>query len=183
MRTTKTMRKSAKVKKSTNDKTLRGNASQFFVAGELCRRDIVAVVTLGNCPNTDLLCSNRKGTNFAHVQVKTFMPSSRTCSVGRKAEVTYGETFFWVLVCLPGPDEGEPTFFVIPSGIMAERVSRAHAEWLREPGKRGQAHNESSVRTVLNPLKISRQGAPAGAWIAEFEGRWDLIKNVVHSNS
>jgi len=36
--------------KSSN-KIFRGNASQFFVAGELCRRGINAVVTLGNCPN------------------------------------------------------------------------------------------------------------------------------------
>ena len=29
------------------DKTFRGNASQFFVAGELCRRGFYAVITLG----------------------------------------------------------------------------------------------------------------------------------------
>ena len=39
------------------DKSSRGNASQFFVAGELCRRGWVAVVTMGNTPNTDILCS------------------------------------------------------------------------------------------------------------------------------
>jgi hypothetical protein len=33
---------------SENDKTFRGNASQFFIAGELCRRGYAAVVTLGN---------------------------------------------------------------------------------------------------------------------------------------
>ena len=48
------------MKADSRDKTSRGNASQFFVAGELCRRGLTAVVTLGNCPNTDirnLLCS------------------------------------------------------------------------------------------------------------------------------
>lgn len=43
------------------DKSTRGNASQFFVAGELCRRGYSAVVTLGNTPNTDILCSNLDG--------------------------------------------------------------------------------------------------------------------------
>lgn len=43
------------------DKTFRGNASQFFVAGELCRRGYYAVVTLGNAANTDILCSNVAG--------------------------------------------------------------------------------------------------------------------------
>ena len=37
----------------TKEKSTRGNASQFFIAGELCRRGYSAVVTLGNTPNTD----------------------------------------------------------------------------------------------------------------------------------
>ena len=49
------------------DKTFRGNASQFFVAGELCRRGYYAVVTLGNAANTDILCSNVAGTKFVHI--------------------------------------------------------------------------------------------------------------------
>jgi hypothetical protein len=58
----------------SSDKSTRGNASQFFVAGELCRRGWVAVVTLGNTPNTDILCSNTAGTKFVHVQVKILFP-------------------------------------------------------------------------------------------------------------
>ena len=68
------------------DKTFRGNASQFFVAGELCRRGYYAVVTLGNAANTDILCSNVAGTKFVHIQVKTYLPGNKTCSVGVKAE-------------------------------------------------------------------------------------------------
>ena len=55
------------------EKSTRGNASQFFVAGELCRRGYLAVVTMGNTPNTDILCSNIDGTRFVHIQVKTFL--------------------------------------------------------------------------------------------------------------
>src|SRR6266550_2975694 len=75
------------------DKSSRGNASQFFIAGELCRRGYSAVVTLGNTPNVDILCSNQKGTRFAHIQVKTFVPGNRTCSVGMKAMKSVGPTF------------------------------------------------------------------------------------------
>ena len=72
------------------DKSSRGNASQFFIAGELCRRGYSAVVTLGNTPNVDILCSNQKGTRFVHIQVKTFVPGRRTCSVGMKAMKNVG---------------------------------------------------------------------------------------------
>ena len=77
-----------------NDKSHRANASQYFIAGELCRRNLVAVTTTGNCPNTDILCSNKAGTAFVHIQVKTFVPGNRTCSVGLKAEKNFGHIFF-----------------------------------------------------------------------------------------
>lgn len=49
------------------DKTHRGDASTFFTAGELARRGYHAVVTLGNCPNTDILVTNKDGNKFAHI--------------------------------------------------------------------------------------------------------------------
>jgi len=59
-------------------KSLRGSASQYFVAGELCRRGWVAAITLGNCPNTDILCSDLRGALFVHIQVKTFRVGNTT---------------------------------------------------------------------------------------------------------
>jgi hypothetical protein len=105
------------------DKSYRGNASQFYVAGELCRRGYAAVVTLGNTPNTDVLCSNRAGTRFAHIQVKTFVPGTKTCSVGVKAERQYGEAFFWVLAGIPAPGSSLPfRYYVVPCVDMATNV-------------------------------------------------------------
>ena len=99
------------------DKGYRGDAAQFFVAGELCRRQLVAVITLGNCPNTDILVSNAAASRFCHVQVKTFVPGNRTVSVGMKAEKDFGPTFFWVLVGIPIPDSGKDfEFFIVPAG-------------------------------------------------------------------
>lgn len=135
-----------------NSKLTRGYASQFFVAGELSRHGAIAVITNGNCPNTDILCSNIEGTHFVHIQVKTFVPGSRTCSVGKKAEIDYGGQFFWVLSGLREPgDDGNQDYYIIPSPVMAHQVSEAHRAWLATPGKRGQAHNDSTMRTVALP--------------------------------
>ena len=118
-----------------SDKSTRGNASQFFVAGELCRRGYSAVVTLGNTPNTDILCSNIQGTRFVHIQVKTFIPGRRTCSVGLKAERNFGDNFFWVLGGIPEP-KSQRTFeyYVIPAAAMAENVTRGHQRISRAMG-------------------------------------------------
>lgn len=154
------------------EKSTRGNASQFFVAGELCRRGYAAVVTLGNTPNTDVLCSNREGTRFVHIQVKTFVPGRKTCSVGLKAERVFGDNFFWVLGGIPRPNiETNFEYYIIPSLVMAENVAKAHQLWLRTPGKKGQAHRDNKVRTVHLPPYKSFSG-----WdISEYRERWDLI--------
>ena len=160
-----------------NDKSHRANASQFFIAGELCRRNLVAVTTTGNCPNTDILCSNKAGTAFVHIQVKTFVPGNRTCSVGRKAEQNVGKSFFWILGGIPKPDsQAEFTYYVIPSEDMARNICENHKTWLDSPGKKGQPHDpENKVRTVtLPPYKHSN-----GWDLNQYKGRWDLIEKLL----
>jgi hypothetical protein len=158
------------------DKSSRGNASQFFIAGELCRRGYSAVVTLGNTPNVDILCSNQAGTRFAHIQVKTFVPGNRSCSVGMKAMKNVGPTFFWVLGGIPLVEPDRPfEYYIIPSEVMAKNVSEEHALWLSTPGKKGQPHRDNRMRIVHLPPYKSLTG-----WdISAFRERWDLIEKVL----
>jgi hypothetical protein len=161
-----------------HDKTFRGNASQFFVAGELCRRGYSAVVTLGNTPNVDILCSNRNGTRFVHIQVKTFMPGNLTCSVGIKACRNFGPSFFRILAGIPSPEFQCPfEYFIIPSIEMALNVSKAHDLRLKTPGAKGQVHNDSKVRTVhLPPYKTQN------VWdISQYLNKWELIEEKMKS--
>ena len=160
------------------DKTTRGNASQFFIAGQLCRMGYSAVVTLGNTPNTDILCSNVEGTKFVHIQVKTFVPGGRTCSVGRKAERFYGDNFFWILGGIPQHKSEDPfIYYIIPSRIMSEKISEQHRKWLETPGKDGRKHEESSIRALVLPPRVGYSG-----WdISEYEERWDLIEEKLGS--
>ena len=163
-----------------HDKSYRGNASQFFVAGELCRRGYAAVVTLGNTPNTDVLCSNRNGTRFAHIQVKTFVPGLKTCNVGLKAERQFGEAFFWVLAGIPLPGSALPfRYLIIPCREIAVNVSSFHQQWLLAPGKKGQQRNDSAVRAVA-----VAPGAATYFWDAQaYEDRWDLIGAVLDEDT
>lgn len=155
------------------DKSSRANASQFFVAGELCRRGLSAVVTMGNTLNTDILCSNLEGTRFVHIQVKTFVPGIKTCSVGRKAEKDFGPGFFWVLGGIPPPGTiRDFEYYVIPSAVMSQHVREDHLRWLSTLGTKGQQHRDSAVRTVPLPPRKSLSG-----WgIEQYRDRWDLIE-------
>ena len=160
------------------DKGYRGDAAQFFVAGELCRRELVAVVTLGNCPNTDILVSNAAGTRFCHVQVKTFVPGKRTVSVGMKAEKDYGPGFFWILAGIPIPDSGKDfEFFVVPSPDMARAVRESFQLWASSPGAKGQQRNSATnkVRTLYLPPRTEKTG-----WsLLPYRNDWKRIINAV----
>lgn len=155
------------------DKSSRGNASQFFIAGQLCRMGYSAVVTLGNTPNTDILCSNIEGTSFIHIQVKTFIPGGRTCSVGRKAEKFYNDNFFWILGGIPKWDSEHPfEYYIIPSAVMAKNVKEKSDRWLATPGMNGREHKDSAVRIVMVPPFKSDH-----SWSVEgYKDRWDLIE-------
>jgi hypothetical protein len=163
------------LEENSADKSHRGSASQFFVAGELCRRGLVAVITMGNCPNTDILVSNKSGTRFAHVQVKTFVPGIKTCSVGFKSEKSYGPNFFWVLAGIPEESCAQNEYFIIPAEDMAREICKAHQLWLNAPGKKGQAHNNTKVRTVHLPPLTNL----AGWSIEQFRNQWKIIEEVL----
>jgi len=135
---------------------------------------LVAVVTMGNTPNTDILCSDVEGTKFVHIQVKTFVPGNKTVSVGRKAEKNYGKNFIWVLAGIPMSDNDKPfEYYIIPSSEVSKNVADAHKKWLATPGKKGQPHNDNDVRTIQLPPNDSK-------WkIDGYKNNWAIIENLL----
>jgi hypothetical protein len=163
--------------KESKNKNHRGSASQFFVAGELCRRGHVAVVTMGNTPNTDILCSNVSGTKFVHIQVKTFVPGNRTVSVGKKSEIDSGKNFVWVLGGIPLPNSDKDfIYYVIPSSVISKEVKKAHENWMNTPGKKGQQHNDSGIRAIVLPPNKNN----FSEWsIEKYKNKWEIIDNLL----
>jgi hypothetical protein len=131
---------------------------------------------MGNTPNTDVLCSNRAGTKFVHIQVKTFVPSNKTCSVGVKAEKEFGPNFFWILGGIPQPDSSAAfEYFIIPSKDMARNVSEFHKRWLSGPGRNGQVRKDNPVRAV----GVSPKSYPYFWNVESYRDRWDFITKLL----
>ena len=163
------MKNHGKAKK--DNKHTKGSASQYYVAAELSRRGMVAALTLGNCPTTDILCSNVEGTSFAHIQVKTFIKGKTKCAVGLKAQIDNGSRFFWVLVGIPTQRARRPVYYIISSSEMAAHVKASFDLWCNAKGKTREHDKANSVRVVYIPPKVSRDG-----WdISPFRARWSLI--------
>ena len=165
--------------KSTEaEKVARGRAGELRVASELCRRGYCATVTMGNTPNTDVICANSSWTKTVFLQVKTFRSGAKKCQVGRHADYDLGEQFFWVLVGLRDKDENAvEDFYIVPSSEMAKNVSKGHRQWLATPGRRGQPHKDTNLREV----RFADIGNSSRFVfdVSMFKGRWDLIENVL----
>jgi len=137
-----------------------GIAGEYLVAAELSRRSYVASVTLRNTRGIDILASNKDATKSVGIQVKTNQRAKAEWVMTKKAEQVLAENILYVFVCLP-PD-APATFHIVPRKVVAQYVRESHKRWLATPGRHGQAHRDSDVRT------FSDLGN-------EYKDRWDLL--------
>ena len=132
-----------KSEKLTN--TLTGISGEYFVAAELSRRGFMASITLRNNDSIDIHASKLSNNKIFAIQVKTNQSGKPSWILNGKAESNQKENFFYIFVSLKGESE-RPDYFIVPSKTVAETVKNGHASWLAKPGKKGQAHNDSSMR-------------------------------------
>ena len=142
-------------------KGITGIAGEYFVAGELSRRGFMASITLRNNDSIDIHASKISDSKIFAIQVKTSQYSNRKWPVGEKAEKLKADTVVYVFVVFKAVNE-RPEYFIVPSKYVAERVKHEHQHWLDTPGKKGQAHKETSMRQFSD-----KQG--------EFLEQWDLL--------
>lgn len=140
---------------------LSGVAGEYFVAGELSRLGYIASITLRNAKGIDILVSNSTATRQVGIQVKTNQGSKPEWVLNEKAESFYADNLFYVFVNLKGERE-RPDFYVVPSKTVADYVRSSHQQWLRKPGKEGQAHRDNPVRKFRDES-------------GQFLDRWDLL--------
>ena len=125
--------------------SLSGIAGEYFVAAELSRRGFMASITLRNNDSVDIHASKLSNNKIFAIQVKTNQSGNRTWILNKKAELHKKENLFYIFVSLKGEIE-RPEYFIVPSIQVADFVTNTHANWLSTPGKKGQAHNDSTMR-------------------------------------
>jgi len=151
------------VTKNGDDKlpgVLVGVAGEYLVDGELSRRGYIASLTLRNTRGIDILASNRDATKAVGIQVKTCQQAAARWVMTKKAEEDLAENLFYVFVCIP--PGAAACFHIVPRKTVAHRVRDDHEKWRASPGRRGQAHRESTVRVFSDRAN-------------EYKDRWDLL--------
>lgn len=140
---------------------LTGVAGEYFVAAELSRLGYIATLTLKNTRGIDILAANLQATKSTSIQVKTNQGRKKEWTLHQKAEALTTDNLFYVFVNLKGLNE-LPDFHIVPSKAVAEHCKTTHQKWLATPGRKGQAHNDSTMRKYAD-----HDG--------QYLGRWDLL--------
>jgi hypothetical protein len=140
-----------------------GISGEYFVAAELTRRGYVASITLRNTAGIDILAANLTGSKSVSIQVKTRQGLRPVWTLGVKNETQRSDNLFYVLVILKPAEQGMlPEFYVVPSAVVANTITRSHRKWLRTPGKGGCKHNDNPMRKFWD-----NEG--------KYKNRWDLL--------
>lgn len=148
------------MKKGQLTSVLSGVAGEYLCAGELSRRGYIASITLRNSRGVDILATNEDASRSVAIQVKTSYNGSTNWVLGQKADEYYADNLFYIFVNL---NYGEaPDYYIVPSKTVADTVRKHYQEWLKIPGRKGQKHNENSMRTFHDKEK-------------QFFGQWDLL--------
>jgi len=137
-----------------------GVTREYLVAAELSRRGYVATLTVRNTRGIDILASNPDATRSVGIQVKTARVVTPVWMLNKKVEADLRENLFYVFVCLRPEDLA--TFYVVPRKVVANYVRESHADWLKAPGRHGNAHKDSEMRRYKDPAH-------------EYKDRWDLL--------
>lgn len=120
-------------------------AGEYFVAAELAKMGHIALITLRNTENVDILVSNNDGTRSVNIQVKTQRGNAHNWPLNEKAEKISSPNLFYAFVTLKG-DKERPEYFIVPSDVVATAITKSHADWLVTPGKNGLAHKNNPMR-------------------------------------
>lgn len=125
-----------------------GNAGEYFVAGELERRGFTVAVPMSNVKDFDILAINRETYEQFAIQVKTTGYQQKKWTLNQKNENLIGEHIVYIFVALN--ELGTPEYHIVPSKIVADTISKAHAAWLNTPGKQGQPHKDTNIRNFID---------------------------------
>lgn len=142
-----------------------GVSGEYFVAAELSRRGYMCSITLKNTKGIDVLVSNDNSNKLLGVQVKTNNSNRKAWVLNKKAEEISEDNFVYVFTNLK--ELGQlPDYYIVPSKIVAEYIKKEHHDWLKTPGKSGQAHRENDMRMFRDDNE-------------EFKNKWEILKQIL----
>jgi len=158
-----------------SDTTLTGAAGEHYVLSELLRRGHVAGLAPVGTANIDIVVSNKDGSHFASIQVKTRRGArDGGWPLRKKHEAIIDDRFFYAFVDFQTRHkDARPLVYVIPSAVVAATVIEEHRQWLAKLGTGGTQHKSSDMRNLLPQYKHWTE-CPAD-WLDKYKDAWGSL--------
>ncbi len=127
-------------------KNMVGAAGEYYVCAELCRRNILALMTPKNNPLFDIVATDPLGIRTVSIQVKTmslhnkqgWRLSTDICTKRRNSNL------FVVLVNLKADQNND--YYIYEYDVLSERVSEVYSEYIKQPKRDGGQRQDVSFR-------------------------------------
>ena len=155
-----------------------GNAGEYFIASRLSALDYTVTITLGRAEKYDILALSPKG-KLIKISVKTTqLENSKRFPLSQKDEEGASDDFYYAFVKLNN-FEKEPDFWIIPSKVVCPLLKDSNEFYLKNPGKKGQQHNDSSMRILPVEMEVSNPAYPN--WernIQKYHMNFEQLENL-----
>src|SRR5271169_6654556 len=111
---------------------LTGVAGEHYVLCELLRRGYIAALAPTGVPNADIVVTNIECSQLCSIQVKTRrgIRANGGWPMSVKHEQMRGDRLFYCVVDFRNSFDVRPLVYVVPSGKVAEVITRSHQKWL-----------------------------------------------------
>lgn len=149
------------------DTILVGAAGEHLVLSRLLARGMLAAQAPRGVRKVDILVNHLDDRPPVLIQVKTTTTGQRSgWTMSSRHEHIRDQDLFYCFVDLK-PDN--PTVHVIPAAVVADVLTQDHDIWIATPGKHGQPHNPTAIRS----LRPGCAGQDPG-WMDPFLENWTL---------
>ena len=155
------------------DKQLIGAAGEHLVLSRLLARDLLASQAPRGARKADILVNPLDGGKPRLIQVKTRSNVGKRLGwqMSEKHELISEKDLFYCFVNL---DLLNPSVWVIPSKLVAKVLRDTHAEWLATPGQKGQKHNDTDMRRIIDDYGPNFKSVKPG-WMDQYLEAWQLL--------
>ena len=165
-------------KPNSVNSTILGAAAEHYVMCQLLRQGKIAALAPAGVPDTDIIVSDRVGSQLAAIQVKARrdIGSDGGWMMKAKHETIDRELLFYCFVDFGNSLSDLPKCWVLHSSVVARTIAAYHKAWLVAPGRGGSQHKETDMRRLLPHYQLlADDPAFADGWLDIFRDAWELI--------
>jgi hypothetical protein len=160
--------------------TLIAAAGEYYILARLSLLGKIAAQAPRGVPNADIVVSSVAGDRLCAVQVKARQGkgADRGWHMGAKHEGLISPNLFYAFVDFVSVTKPTPITYLVPSEVVASALKQMHQAWLKQPGQKGQKHNDSDFRRFMPDYSRTSGDDVAGysdGWLDPYHEAWHLL--------